>query len=257
MPTAPLELGAPPSQAPIEPTPTATNLLFQRMPALDILKIQPFFRYGPTYATCLIQYLQALQWPANDAAREILPTITVAELMLDMYFSTGIAPPQLVRTGTGSKDFVYQLGNKGSCSCTTFSQAVVTFADSITSLSLILDIEIIPGIRITGKRKEFLRSTHGTKEETLAYKMIPRSPKLICQEKVQQWKQNKLFALKSASLIGKSPVGDSPNPWPLHVSLDHPFPDHDFSIYGFLEQLLLTNELNTKTTVTDESLYRN
>ena len=201
------------------------------MPSLDITQIEPYFRYGPVYATCLIQYLRALQWPASDAAKEIIPFITVGELTLDMYLSTGIAPPKLIKTGTGAKDFIYQLNDKGSSSCPSFSQAVVTFTDSITSLRLIFDTEIIPGMRLTGKRKEFVRTKHGTKEETLAYKVIPLSPKLLCQEKVQQWKQLRLFALKSASLIGKSPVGDSPGPWPLHISLGHPFHNHDFSTW--------------------------
>ena len=109
----------------VPPVPSATadveaTLSFARVPSLDILSVEPYFRYGPIYATCLLQYLQALQWPTNDAAKEVVPTITVAELMLDMYFSTGIASPKLVQSNTGMKDFIYQLDPKGQSACPSF-----------------------------------------------------------------------------------------------------------------------------------------
>ena len=116
---------------------------------------------------------------------------------------------------------------------------------------MIFDVEIIPGMRQTNKQKEFVRTKHGTKDEILAYKIVPLSPKLVSQDKVQSWRDKQVFALKSASLIGKSPIGDSLGPWPLQVCLDHPFSDHDFSTW-FLD----TRKLHRRASSSNQSQGR-
>jgi hypothetical protein len=231
------------------PTPVRSSqqaLVFERMPPLDVTCLEPAFRYGPVWGHVLLQYLLSLQWPSDQHTRTFFPAISFGDLMLDMYFCTGFGPPKMVKTGTANKDFEYILAPRGDCACESLTQAIVTFTDSVYSLCLIYNKEVIPGMKDIGKRKEFARTKHGHRDEILNYKLVPFSPKLQQHTKIINWKRNQLVKLKSASLIGKSPIGCSQGPWVQEVSTDHPFHNHSFSSWYVKHtannrKLLLTN----------------
>jgi hypothetical protein len=182
----------------------------------------PKFAWGPRWGGYLLQYLSKLQWPANDSTVNTVGFCTLYDIFLDFYFSTGVIPPQLVKTGRNHSERTLIWPNTNDLHSPTITQHNVLFGDSVLSLSRIHGFEVIPGL-LEHRKQLFLQIGSSQLFSTRC-----PAPKLLSLDKVQLWKQQQVHIHQHVSHIVNQKLPSITGPCKLQ--LEH----HDDSDFVFM-----------------------
>ena len=207
----------------------------------------PMFTMGPLWGHILVEYLKRLKWPVNDTAKQLTKSMNIGELMLDLWLSTGIKPPVLVKNGPLQKDKTYVFIPSGTLDTTPICERLHQFTLALSSLSRITGYEVIPGLNSDFKTALL---TKGGKHALTGRAVLHSPQSLVNPQAVARWKAQQQNLYTNLRDVSKLPLDNCVGPFPMQIDTTV-VPEFSFQTL-YRERKLKTERLrNAGTPISD------